>query len=192
MVFSHRIAALAAVVASPLGIAATSFALTDTPQPPKVPAEVELHSGSPTPASTRAGRGPPGERAARPGSRRVRQLRGAGRRSRDRPPLHRPSRLLREFLVRQYADPDEELLGLVGRPGRNPAQIIQPRDLPVAVPLHEDTGARRRVFDSPDSTGTVHRASGEIRWAKVTVARAGGEAEAAFVVAFHPGANRPR
>ncbi|QOV38881.1 small secreted hydrophilic protein [Streptomyces ferrugineus] len=50
MVFSHRIAALAAVVAIPLGIAATSFALTDQPESPKVPPRVELDSGSPTPA----------------------------------------------------------------------------------------------------------------------------------------------
>ncbi|GHB59994.1 hypothetical protein GCM10010377_58810 [Streptomyces viridiviolaceus] len=50
MVFSRRMAALAAVVLIPLGIAATSFALTDSPQEPKVPAKVELESGSPTPS----------------------------------------------------------------------------------------------------------------------------------------------
>ncbi|MEU6102557.1 small secreted hydrophilic protein [Streptomyces flaveolus] len=49
MVFSRRMAALAAVVLIPLGIAATSFALTDSPQKPGVPAEVELESGSPAP-----------------------------------------------------------------------------------------------------------------------------------------------
>ncbi|AZM52814.1 small secreted hydrophilic protein [Streptomyces sp. WAC 01529] len=48
MVFSHRMAALAAVVAIPLGIAATSYALTDDPQPPKVPPKVRLESGSPS------------------------------------------------------------------------------------------------------------------------------------------------
>lgn len=55
MVFSHRMAALAAVVAIPLGIAATSYALTDSPEPPKVPPKVELDSGSPStkPASPR-------------------------------------------------------------------------------------------------------------------------------------------
>ncbi|MFB6554030.1 small secreted hydrophilic protein [Streptomyces sp. NPDC096094] len=52
MVFSRRMAALAAVVLIPLGIAATSFALTDSPQEPKVPAKVELESGSPTPTPT--------------------------------------------------------------------------------------------------------------------------------------------
>ncbi|GHH01886.1 two-component sensor histidine kinase [Streptomyces lanatus] len=103
-------------------------------------------------------------------------------------PFTDSSRLLREFLVRQYADPDEELIGLVGRgAGRAPAQFIQQREIPVAVPLHKDDAAIRRIYDSPDPTGTVDRPSGEIRWAKVVVARAGGEAEAAFVVAFHPG-----
>ncbi|MFF2852885.1 small secreted hydrophilic protein [Streptomyces sp. NPDC058001] len=48
MVFSHRMAALAAVVVIPLGIAATSFALSDRPDSPKVPAKVELDSGSPS------------------------------------------------------------------------------------------------------------------------------------------------
>ncbi|MEU6305618.1 small secreted hydrophilic protein [Streptomyces chartreusis] len=53
MAFSHRIAALAAVVAIPLGIAATSFALTDQPKSPEVPPRVELDSGSPTTTPTR-------------------------------------------------------------------------------------------------------------------------------------------
>ncbi|KFG75929.1 hypothetical protein [Streptomyces mutabilis] len=52
MVFSRRMAALAAVVLIPLGIAATSFALTDSPQEPEVPSKVELESGSPTPTPT--------------------------------------------------------------------------------------------------------------------------------------------
>lgn len=52
MAFSRRIAALAAVVAIPLGIAATSFALTDSPEAPKVPPKVELESGSPSPSPT--------------------------------------------------------------------------------------------------------------------------------------------
>ncbi|MEO3973006.1 small secreted hydrophilic protein [Streptomyces sp. CAU 1734] len=47
MVFSHRIAALAAVVAIPLGIAVTSYALTDRPEDRKVPSKVELESGAP-------------------------------------------------------------------------------------------------------------------------------------------------
>ncbi|WP_228034036.1 sensor histidine kinase [Streptomyces spongiae] len=103
-------------------------------------------------------------------------------------PFTDPGRLLHVFLERQYADPDEELIGLVGREGRGPAQIIQPpRDSPVAVPLHQDPDARRRIFESPGSSGTLDRASGEIRWAKVAVARHGSEPDAAFVVAFHPG-----
>ncbi|MFD5702370.1 MULTISPECIES: small secreted hydrophilic protein [Streptomyces] len=53
MVFSHRIAALAAVVAIPLGIAVTSYALTDSPSSPKVPPKVELDSGSPSTAPTK-------------------------------------------------------------------------------------------------------------------------------------------
>ncbi|MGX2997706.1 small secreted hydrophilic protein [Streptomyces sp. JNUCC 64] len=47
MVFTHRIAALAAVVAIPLGIAVTSYALTDTPDDRKAPTKVELESGTP-------------------------------------------------------------------------------------------------------------------------------------------------
>ncbi|CAM5523231.1 MULTISPECIES: hypothetical protein [Streptomyces] len=55
MAFTRRMAALAAVVLIPLGVAATSFALADSPEPPKVPPRVELDSGSPapTPAATR-------------------------------------------------------------------------------------------------------------------------------------------
>ncbi|WP_181384076.1 ATP-binding protein [Streptomyces sp. NWU49] len=97
-----------------------------------------------------------------------------------------PDRLLRVFLERQYADPDEELIGLVARPGDGPAQIIQPRDLPVPLPLHQDADARRRIFGSPDAFGVLSRPEGEIRWAKVSVVRPGGAPEAAFVVAFHP------
>ncbi|MFJ1912074.1 small hydrophilic protein [Streptomyces sp. NPDC088147] len=44
MAFSPRLAALAAVVAIPLGIAATSYAMTDSPDAPKVPPKVELDS----------------------------------------------------------------------------------------------------------------------------------------------------
>lgn len=51
MAFSHRMATLAAVVAIPLGVAATSYALTDSPKPPTVPPEVQLDS---TPSRTTA------------------------------------------------------------------------------------------------------------------------------------------
>ncbi|OEV01680.1 hypothetical protein [Streptomyces oceani] len=47
MAFSYRMATLAAVVAIPLGIAATSWALTDDPEPPQPPAKVDLESESP-------------------------------------------------------------------------------------------------------------------------------------------------
>lgn len=66
MVFSRRLAALAAVVVIPLGIAATSFALTDSPEAPKVPPKVELDSGSPTPTPTPPGPTPSDEVVSRP------------------------------------------------------------------------------------------------------------------------------
>ncbi|WP_338777803.1 small secreted hydrophilic protein [Streptomyces sp. DG1A-41] len=53
MAFSRRMAALSAVVVIPLGIAATSYALSDSPESPKVPSQqVELDNSSPTPTST--------------------------------------------------------------------------------------------------------------------------------------------
>ncbi|MFC7309078.1 sensor histidine kinase [Streptomyces monticola] len=98
-----------------------------------------------------------------------------------------PGRLLRVFLERQYADTDEELLGLVRRDhDPDPAMLVQPREIPTERPLHKDPAARRAIFAAPEATGTLERPAGEVRWAKVTVARHGGEPEAAFVVAFHP------
>ncbi|PBO31166.1 hypothetical protein CLM84_04090, partial [Streptomyces albidoflavus] len=61
MAFSHRVAALAAVVAIPLAIAATGFALTESPDPPAPPARVETESGSPS-------SGPSGAPSSRPSS----------------------------------------------------------------------------------------------------------------------------
>ncbi|MGW0612252.1 small secreted hydrophilic protein [Streptomyces sp. NPDC002788] len=53
MAFSRRMAALSAVVLIPLGIAATSYALADSPESPKMPSpQVELDRSSPTPTST--------------------------------------------------------------------------------------------------------------------------------------------
>ncbi|MEU6119859.1 small secreted hydrophilic protein [Streptomyces sp. NPDC047117] len=66
MAFSQRMAALAAVVAIPLGIAATSYALTDSPESPKVPPKVELDSGSPSAGPTRPGPAPSDEVVPRP------------------------------------------------------------------------------------------------------------------------------
>ncbi|MFF6784833.1 ATP-binding protein [Streptomyces sp. NPDC012510] len=107
-------------------------------------------------------------------------------------PFTEPSRLLRVFLQRQNADLDEELIGLVGRADGDLTWLIQQREIPVALPLYKDADAQRKIFDSPDSTGTLDRAAGEIRWAKVEVARYGDEADAAFVVAFHPASEKDR
>ncbi|MDQ1020208.1 small secreted hydrophilic protein [Streptomyces afghaniensis] len=53
MAFSRRMAALSAVVLIPLGIAATSYSLADSPEAPKVPSQrVELDHSPPTPTST--------------------------------------------------------------------------------------------------------------------------------------------
>ncbi|WP_329377622.1 small hydrophilic protein [Streptomyces sp. NBC_01716] len=57
MAFSIRLAALAAVVAVPLGIAATSYAMTDSPEAPKVPPGVQLDE---TPSGTPGDRGSSG------------------------------------------------------------------------------------------------------------------------------------
>ena len=107
-------------------------------------------------------------------------------------PFTDADRLLTVFLERQYPDADEELMGLVGLPGAGPRQNRRPHDLPVALPLHEDPGARRHVFDSSESSGVLQRPRGEIRWAKVTVAQPGRAPDAAFVVAFHPERERAR
>lgn len=47
MAFSHRMATLAAVVLIPVGIAGTSFLLSDDPEPPRVPSDVELRDPAP-------------------------------------------------------------------------------------------------------------------------------------------------
>ncbi|MEV0324084.1 ATP-binding protein [Streptomyces sp. NPDC050658] len=97
-----------------------------------------------------------------------------------------PDPLLSLYLQRQYADPDEELLGLVGRDGRAPATKEQSRELRVDHPLAKDSAALKAVFDSSDGSGTLHRDRGEIRWAKVQIGASAGHPPAAFVVAFHP------
>ncbi|MFF7853795.1 small secreted hydrophilic protein [Streptomyces sp. NPDC007904] len=70
MVFTRRMAALAAVVLIPLGVAATSFALADSPAQPRVPPRVELDGGPPAPAPTapsaRPGTTPSDEVVSRP------------------------------------------------------------------------------------------------------------------------------
>ncbi|MGW5732099.1 MULTISPECIES: ATP-binding protein [Streptomyces] len=103
-----------------------------------------------------------------------------------------PDPLLRLFLERQYADPDEELLGLVARPGRAPAKKEQSREQRIDHPLAKDDAALTAVFDSPHATGTLHRAQGEVRWAKVDIDPGAGRPPAAFVVAFHPAGERAK
>ncbi|WP_405607684.1 small hydrophilic protein [Streptomyces sp. NBC_01511] len=69
MAFSPRLAALAAVVAVPLGIAATSYAMTDSPQAPKVPPGVQLdNSPSDTRSDTPGDRGSTGPGASPTGT----------------------------------------------------------------------------------------------------------------------------
>ncbi|MFI6643859.1 sensor histidine kinase [Streptomyces sp. NPDC050504] len=117
-----------------------------------------------------------------------------------------PRTLLNVFLRRQYADPDEELLGLTpGRdhaPGAAPYVIRQNRDIPAHVALHEDRDALVEIFESTDPSGTLDRPRGEVRWAKVPITLKGDTATpdttgsgraappAAFVVAFHADAER--
>ncbi|MBR8641223.1 HAMP domain-containing protein [Streptomyces tuirus] len=107
-------------------------------------------------------------------------------------PFADAERLLTVFLQQQNPDADEELIGLVRRTDGDLAQIRQQGDIGSGLPLYRDADAKRRIFDSPDSTGTLHRPQGEIRWAKVTVARAGAQPDAAFVVAIHPEHERER
>jgi signal transduction histidine kinase len=95
-------------------------------------------------------------------------------------------RLLRVYLQRQYADPDEELLGLTGRPGDRPDVIRQRRDLPPDTALWRDRAALTRIHASEDSFGTLERPGGELRWAKVEIGPSAGGQPGAFVVAFHP------
>lgn len=95
-------------------------------------------------------------------------------------------RLLRIYLQRQYADPDEELLGLTGRPGDRPDVIRQRRDLPRDTALWRDSASLTRIRASEDSFGTLERPQGELRWAKVEIGASPGGQPGAFVVAFHP------
>lgn len=111
-----------------------------------------------------------------------------------------PRSLLNVFLQRQYADPDEELLGLTPSrahaPGAAPYVIRQNRDIPARTALHEDRDSLVRIFEATDSSGTLHRPQGEIRWAKVPITLKGDAAAASptppatFVVAFHADAER--
>ncbi|MBA0050279.1 HAMP domain-containing protein [Streptomyces sp. AJS327] len=97
-------------------------------------------------------------------------------------PFTTARRLLRVFLERQYSDPDEELLGVVGED----SVIRQRRDLPTQLPLYRDKPALRSITGDSERSGTLHRPEGEIRWAKVDVKPGGDRSErGTFVVAFH-------
>lgn len=95
-------------------------------------------------------------------------------------------KLLRIYLQRQYADPDEELLGMTGEPGTKPGVIRQRRELPQDIALWPDGDAYTKIYASKDSFGTLDRPQGEVRWAKVVIGPSAGEQPGAFVVAFHP------
>ncbi|MCX4677462.1 ATP-binding protein [Streptomyces sp. NBC_01433] len=96
-----------------------------------------------------------------------------------------PDRLLRVYLQRQYADPDEELLGLT-RPGTGEPDVIrQRRDIPADIALWTDGAALTRIFASDRAFGTLHRSQGELRWAKVAIRPVRDGPPGAFVVAFH-------
>ncbi|MGI5351943.1 sensor histidine kinase [Streptomyces sp. CA-250714] len=95
-------------------------------------------------------------------------------------PFTEARRLLKVFLERQYADPDEELLGVV-----RGKVIRQDRDIPSALPLHQDEQALRRITSGERRSGVLHRPQGEVRWARVPIEPGGGAPSGTFIVAFH-------
>ncbi|MFE6776170.1 sensor histidine kinase [Streptomyces sp. NPDC057702] len=107
-----------------------------------------------------------------------------GRDPRTGAPFTEPRRLLKVFLERQYADPYEELLGLV-HDSRPPSVVRQKRAVPVDLPLYRDDAALAAIACSQRSTGTLDRAAGEVRWAKVAIRPGGAGPTGTFVVAFH-------
>ncbi|MEO3750398.1 small secreted hydrophilic protein [Streptomyces sp. B6B3] len=71
MTFSHRMATLAAVVLIPVGIAGTSYLLSDEPEKPSVPSEVELEDprdGTPTGGDAESTAPPDGDASTGPSS----------------------------------------------------------------------------------------------------------------------------
>ncbi len=99
-------------------------------------------------------------------------------------PFTEPRRLLKVFLERQYADPYEELLGLV-HDAKPPSLVRQKRDIPVRLPLYRDDRALAAIARSDRHTGTLDQDGGEVRWAKVAIRPGGAGPEGTFVVAFH-------
>ncbi|WP_435856488.1 sensor histidine kinase [Streptomyces mutomycini] len=99
-------------------------------------------------------------------------------------PFGGPRRLLEVHLQRQYADTGEELLAVVTE-GSGPSTLRQNREIATELPLHKDRPSLRRITGSSESTGTLRRPEGEIRWAKVDVGTGDGTPRGTFVVAFH-------
>lgn len=105
-------------------------------------------------------------------------------------PFTDPDALLRVFLQRQYSDPEEELLGLVGPPGQGLRVVRQSRDIPSGIALHRDRPSLDAIAASGASSGRLERARGEVRWAKVPIRNGESGPGAAFVVAFHADSER--
>ncbi|CAM5463487.1 sensor histidine kinase [Streptomyces atroolivaceus] len=104
-------------------------------------------------------------------------------------PFAGPQRLLEVHLQRQYADTGEELLAVVSGPSGS-STLRQNREISTGLPLHRDRASLKEITGSPESTGTLQRPRGEIRWAKVDVGSAGADPQGTFVVAFHADGER--
>ncbi|TDC27736.1 HAMP domain-containing protein [Streptomyces sp. 8K308] len=99
-------------------------------------------------------------------------------------PFTEPRRLLTVFLERQYPEPAEELLGYI-RESPAPRVIRQPRDIASRLPLYQDGASLERISEDPSSTGTLHRDTGVVRWAKVRIDHGPDQPAAVFIVAAH-------
>ncbi|MDT0268540.1 ATP-binding protein [Streptomyces sp. DSM 44915] len=96
-----------------------------------------------------------------------------------------PRQLLTDYLTRQFPEPAEELIGFV--PGPSGGTLVrQPREIRTPLPLHEDPDAVARIVADPDRAGTLRRAAGEVRWARLDITHEGSTEPAVFIVAFHP------
>lgn len=114
-----------------------------------------------------------------------------GRDPRTGAPFTEPRRLLKVFLERQYADPYEELIGLV-HDARPPSMVRQNRAVPVRLPLYRDERGLAAIARDRRTTGTLERPEGEVRWAKVAIDPGGDAPDGVFVVAFHADRERAR
>ncbi|GAA2450812.1 HAMP domain-containing sensor histidine kinase [Actinomadura vinacea] len=93
-------------------------------------------------------------------------------------PFADAGRLLFTHLSRQHADDDEILLGVMSD-GRI---LRQDREGPYNLP--DDAAVMRRILAAPGPSGRTGSPAGEIRWAKVETAAAGGGRPATFVIAY--------